>query len=187
MVKYFMVTLIGCAFAVLVACSDKQAPAPEVSINQDTLAKQKQEAQHPVNRPDISNERPSPHQETGEKHQLDIVVPENVRDKWQAVKFSIRDKKADKTQTVTVQLGSEYTVAGTSITIKPTVFLPDFKMDSHTITSVSAELNNPAVNVVISDTDKELFKGWLYSKYPDVHPFEHDTFAIILVEAVRKG
>ncbi|MEO5361220.1 MAG: DUF2155 domain-containing protein [Nitrospirota bacterium] len=186
---------------VISACSDKPSPAPEVSINTETLAKQKTEALRSNNQSADSdkgheghahndsnetaapNSRPEGHA-SAEKHQTEIVVPDNVKGKWEAVKLSITDKKNSKTQTATVKLGSEYKIPDSSMTVKPDVFLPDFRMDSLTITSVSAELNNPAVNVIISDSGKELFKGWLYSKYPDVHPFQHDRYAIVMVEAV---
>lgn len=185
------------------ACSDKPAPAPEVSISPEQLAKQgnahaeNQAANPHASQQGSGSEKSDPHAARpegsgGEKHQIEVVVPDNVKGQWEAVKLSIADKKTNKTQPVTIKLGSEYKIPDSSITVKPVVFLPDFKMDSLTITSVSAELNNPAVNVVISESgtdnnSKELFKGWLYSKYPDIHPFQHDRFAVVMLEAVKKN
>ncbi|MBF0458725.1 MAG: DUF2155 domain-containing protein [Nitrospirae bacterium] len=187
----------------LSACSDKPTPAPEVSISPEQLAKQgsshaeNQAANPHASQQGSASEKADPHAARpegngGEKHQIEVVVPDNVKGQWEAVKLSIADKKTNKTQPVTIKLGSEYKIPDSSITVKPVVFLPDFKMDSLTITSVSAELNNPAVNVIISESgkdnnSKELFKGWLYSKYPDIHPFQHDRFSVVMLEAVKKN
>jgi hypothetical protein len=186
--NFLSVLILAAAIIGLPACSNKPEPAPEVSINPETLAKQKKdEAPHatkPAANPDKGH---APQKDGGEKHKIEIVVPDNVKGKWESVKLSIFDKKTNKTQAVNVKLGSVYKIPDSSLTITAGVFLPDFKMDSLTITSVSAELNNPAVNVTISDSGKELFKGWLYSKYPDIHPFEHDRFAVVMLAGVKKN
>ncbi|MBF0465496.1 MAG: DUF2155 domain-containing protein [Nitrospirae bacterium] len=121
-----------------------------------------------------------------EKHKMEIVVPDDVKNTWESVKIMIADKKTNKSETADIKLNTEYKVNGSDIVIKVGQFIPDFRMDSITITSVSNEPNNPAVNVTISEGGKEIFTGWLYSKYPDIHPFEHTKYAVRLVEGVRK-
>jgi len=116
-----------------------------------------------------------------------VVVPEAVKGKWDAVKLVIEDKIAKKTSEVTVKLDSEYTIPNSNLKIKVGEFLPDFKMDGLTITSSSNEPNNPAVRVVVYEGGKEIFKGWLYSKFPTIHPFQHDKYGITLKEGVKKG
>jgi hypothetical protein len=66
-------------------------------------------------------------------------------------------------------------------------FLPDFIMDGLTITSKSEETNNPAVSVVVTEGGNEIFTGWLYSKFPAIHPFQHDQYGITLKEPIKKG
>lgn len=205
--KHYINILISAACAVVIgisACSDKPSPAPEVSIKPETLAKQRQDSANSETKASVSNntteqtglQQPASSSKdapleghpggSGEKHQIEIVVPDDVKGKWDSVKLSISDKKTNASHTVTVKLGAEYRIPDSSISVKPVVFLPDFKMDSLTITSASTQLNNPAVNVIISDsgTGTELFKGWLYLKYPDVHPFQHDRFAVVMLEGV---
>jgi len=116
-----------------------------------------------------------------------VVVPEAVKGKWDAVKLVIEDKTAKKTSEVTVKLDSEYTIPNSNLKVKIGEFLPDFKMDGLTITSSSNEPNNPAVRVVVYEGGKEIFKGWLYSKFPTIHPFQHDKYGITLKEGIRKG
>lgn len=116
-----------------------------------------------------------------------VIVPEVVKGKWDAVKLIIEDKVAKKTSEVTVKLDSEYTIPNSNLKIKVGEFLPDFKMDGLTITSSSNEPNNPAVRVVVYENGKEIFKGWLYAKFPTIHPFQHDKYGILLKEGVKKG
>ena len=115
----------------------------------------------------------------------EIVVPEQVKGKWGAVKLAIEDKTAKSTKDVTVKLNSDYKVPDSTLVIKVGDFLPDFKMEGTVITSATDQPNNPAVRVVIMDGDKELFKGWLYSKFPAIHPFQHERFALTLKEGVK--
>ncbi len=116
-----------------------------------------------------------------------IVVPDNVKGVYGAVKISIEDKVANKTEDVTIELNSSYTIPGSNVKIEVGDYLPDFKMDGLTITSSSAEPNNPAVRVKVFEGEQEIFKGWLYSKFPAIHPFQHERYGLLLVEGIKKG
>jgi hypothetical protein len=116
-----------------------------------------------------------------------VVIPDAVKGKWDAVKIAIEDKKANKTEDVTIKLNGEYAIKGSNLKIKVGDFLPDFKMDGGTISSASDKPNNPAVQVMIYEGDKEIFKGWLYSKFPAIHPFQHEKYGLTLKEALKKG
>lgn len=120
------------------------------------------------------------------KPKMEILVPEDVKNTWESVKLLITDKKTNKQETAEVKIGDKYKVRGSGIVIHVGQLLPDFRMDALTMTSMSNEPNNPAVNVTIVEGGKEIFTGWLYSRFPDVHPFEHPQYAVILVEGVRK-
>ena len=125
----------------------------------------------------------------------EVVVPDNVKGKWDGVKLAIEDKAANKTTDVTVKLNGDYKIPGSNLKIMVGEFLPDFKMDGSKITSVSADSNMPAVQVRVMDGDKQIFPSpesgkqwsWLYSKMPAIHPFQHDKFGITLKEGVKKG
>ncbi len=115
-----------------------------------------------------------------------VVVPDEVKGAWSAVKLKVTDKEANTTREVTVQIGDEYSIPDTGLKIKIEQFLPDFKMDGLTITSASNEPNNPAARVIIYESGKEVFRGWLYSKFPTIHPFTHERYSITLVEGIKK-
>ncbi len=121
------------------------------------------------------------------KTETKVVVPESVKGKWSAVKILLEDKTSKKTQELTVNLNSEYKIPNTNLRLVVGDFLPDFRMDAGTITSASNELNNPAVAVKVFEGDKEIFKGWLYMKFPTIHPFEHPKYGLTLKEGIKKG
>lgn len=114
-----------------------------------------------------------------------IIVPDFVKGKWGAVKLTIEDKASKKTNDVVVKLGSEYKVPGSNLKVVVGDFLPAFTMDETTFTSTSNELKNPAVFVTIFEGDKEIFKNWLYSQFPQMHSFTHDKFGITLKEGIK--
>jgi len=114
-----------------------------------------------------------------------IVVPDSVKNKWKAVVITIEDKTNNTTEDVTIPLNSTHEVKGSNLKIKVGDFLPDFKMDGVTITSSSNEPNNPAVRIIVSEGDEEIFKGWLYSKFPAIHPFQHEKYGLLLKEGIK--
>ncbi len=121
------------------------------------------------------------------KGETQIVVPDFVKGKWKAVKIEILDKSTNKKKEVTINLNSEYKIPNSTLKIKVGEFLPDFKMDGLSITSASNDPKNPAVHVTVFDGDKQIFKGWLYSRFPTIHPFQHDKYGLTLVEGIKAG
>ena len=121
------------------------------------------------------------------KGELQIVLPTNVKGKWSAVKIVVEDKTTRKTQEYTVKLNSDFKIPNSDLKLVVGEFLPDFRMDVGTITSASNEPNNPAVSIKVFEGNKEVFKGWLYSKFPAIHPFEHPKVGLTLKEGIKKG
>lgn len=113
-----------------------------------------------------------------------VIVPGNVKGKWGGVKLVVENKATREMQEYTVKLNSDLKIPNSNIKVSVGEFLPDFRMDVGTITSASNEPNNPTVYVKIYDNNKEAFKGWLYSKFPAIHPFEHPKYNILLKEGM---
>jgi hypothetical protein len=125
------------------------------------------------------------HGRVTKKVEFQIVVPQEVKEKWMAVVVVVDDKKENKQQEFTVDIGSEFKIPDSKLTVKIGPFLPDFKMSADTITSASAEPNNPSVGIAVLDDGTQLFPatgkwGWLYSKFPTVHSFQHERFSLLL-------
>ena len=117
-----------------------------------------------------------------------VRVPDSVKGKWQAVKLKIEMKNgASAPQIVTVKLGGDLVIPGSTLRLRVDDFLPALQVKDSEITSASNEPSNPAVLVTIRDGDKETFRGWLFGKFPEMQPFEHQTYRITLVEGIPEG
>lgn len=124
----------------------------------------------------------------GSKVERKIVVPKEVAAKWKGVKITVAEKKSGgKSNTYTVNLNENFTVPSSKLTIKVDTFLPNFTMSGGEITSVSNEPKNPACYMVISEGGKEAGRSWLFANFPDMHPFDHPQYKIILVGGVPKS
>ncbi|RPI37078.1 MAG: hypothetical protein EHM54_04060 [Nitrospiraceae bacterium] len=127
------------------------------------------------------------------KGQSTVVVPDAVKGRWKAVVLVVTDKKTNKQNEYTVNLNSDFDIPGSKLKVHVGEFLPDFKMNGLQITSSSNEPNNPAVAVNVSDGGNQIFPpagkkwGWIYTKFPTMHPFEHPNYAIGLKAGVKKG
>lgn len=125
---------------------------------------------------------------------LEVVVPKIIKGKWSSVKLLVEEKDTKKVQEYTVKLNSEWKIPGSTLKVTVGDFLPDFIMDGSKITSGSANLNNPAVGIKVTDGDKQIFPasgkqwGWLWSRkeLQSAHPFEHARFNVMLKEPVKK-
>jgi hypothetical protein len=128
-----------------------------------------------------------PHPPTGSTGRT-VRVPDSVKGKWQAVKLKVEAKNgASAPQIVTVNLGGDLVIPGSALRLRVEDFLPALQVKDSEITSASNEPSNPAVLVTIRDGGKETFRGWLFGKFPDMQPFEHQTYRITLVEGIPKG
>lgn len=121
-----------------------------------------------------------------------VVVPDTVKGKWSAVKLIVEDRTAKKTQEYTVNLNSDFKIPDSNIKIYVGDFLPDFKREGIILTSSSNEPNNPAVGVRILEGNKQIFPthekkwGWLFSKFPLIHPLQHPRYNIHLKEGIPR-
>ncbi|MGE5663627.1 MAG: DUF2155 domain-containing protein [Deltaproteobacteria bacterium] len=128
----------------------------------------------------------APHGMMGGGPEKKVVVPDAVKGSWKAVKVEVEYKQAKSKKAFTVALNSEFKIPDTDMTLKTGNFLPHFAMTADSITSNSNNLENPAVGIEIVQGGKEVFHGWLFSKFPDIHPFQNDKIALKLVEGIRK-
>jgi len=117
-----------------------------------------------------------------------IRVPEEIKGKWQAVKLRVEEKGGGKPpQVFTVKLGGQFDIPGSKLRVRVGDFLPALQVSGSEVTSASNNPTNPAVMVTVSEGGKETFKGWLFSKFPEMQPLEHPTYRITLVEGVPAG
>ncbi|WP_224984064.1 DUF2155 domain-containing protein [Geomonas agri] len=111
-----------------------------------------------------------------------VVVPDQVKGKWKAVQIEVADKNAHLKKVYTLDIGSDFKLPGSDLTLKVETFLPHFVMEGTTLTSQSNDLVNPAAQLVIREQGKEIYKGWLFSLYPTTHAFQHPQYGFTLVD-----
>ncbi len=128
----------------------------------------------------------APHGDMGGGPEKKVTVPAEVMSAWKSVKIEVEFKGKKATKTFSIPLNSEFKVPDSDLTIKVGAFLPHFAMTADSITSNSNNPENPAVRVEVLEKENTVFKGWLFSKFPDVHPFQHDRFGLKLVSGEKK-
>lgn len=169
-------------FLAIYGCEKKQDPAPQ-KVQPFTPV------QKPIQVPLVKSEEqklPSPHGNITIKGERKVIVPPEVQRKWDSVRLIFEDRHNKKKAEYVVKLNTEFSITGTDLKIICKDFLPDFKMEKDIITSKSIEPNNPAVRTIIYERDQKIFNGWLYSKYPEIHAFEHPRYVLILKEGIRR-
>jgi len=119
------------------------------------------------------------------KIQREIFIPGNVKGKWKAVKILIRDKTdEEKNEIKTVELGTTFILGdrGMKVTVGP--FFPNFVMDETHYTSMDNQLINPAVQIVVEENGKNLYKGWVFEKHPTLYAFENEKYSLQLMGSI---
>lgn len=165
------------------ACKKKDEPAP---VQKSPMP------QGPIVDTPAGTPAPPPgHGTPAQKTEFQVVVPPDVPGAWSKVTIIVDDKKTNKQQQFTLKIGDEFNIPDSNLMVKIGPFLPDFKMNGTTITSTSNEPNNPSVGVAIFEGGARVFPasgqwGWLYAKFPAIHAFQHERFALALKEGVKK-
>ena len=107
-----------------------------------------------------------------------VQVPADVQAGWKSVVLGVTNLASGAGQDVEVAIGQTVTVEGLEITVEK--FVPHFAMGDGTITSASNDTVNPAARLMVKEGGNEVFSGWLFSLYPEAHPFQHETYGVVL-------
>ena len=116
-----------------------------------------------------------------------LEVPPEVAHAYTGIKITWKDKKDGKEGVIEVPLGGGTPLPDPSVVVHADVFLPAFTMGGGAITSEGIEQQNPAARITVLDKGKEIFAGWIFTRFPDVHPFTHPRFQLHLDGGVPKG
>ena len=112
----------------------------------------------------------------------EIVISDDIRQKYAKVSVSVTDKATGKTNSYSVTPNSEFAVPNTDLKLQIGEFVPDFSMTSNQIISKSADLNNPGLQVKIYEGPEQKYDGWLFANFPEMHAFEHNKYGITLAK-----
>ncbi|MDF1556288.1 MAG: DUF2155 domain-containing protein [Deferrisomatales bacterium] len=112
-----------------------------------------------------------------------VEVPAEVLSGWKGVVLGVTNRTTGTSQDVSLDIGKSAVVEGLEITVAN--FVPHFSMGGGSITSASNDTVNPAVKLTVKEGGAEVFSGWLFSLYPEAHPFQHETVGIVLKDFVK--
>ena len=115
-----------------------------------------------------------------------LVVPPEVAKTYSAIRLTWKDSGSAREGTLDVPLGGSARIPNSELEVRADVFLPAFTMAAEEITSNGVELSNPAARITVLEKGKEIFGGWIFTNFPDVHPFEHPRYSLRLASAVKK-
>jgi hypothetical protein len=116
-----------------------------------------------------------------------LEVPPQVSQAFSGIKIAWKDKSNGKQGVIEVPLGSGTPLPDPSLVVRADVYLPAFTMGGGAITSDGVEEQNPAARITVFDKGKEIFAGWIFTRFPDVHPFTHPRFQLHLDGGVPKA
>jgi hypothetical protein len=114
----------------------------------------------------------------------EISLDPEIAGAWSGIRVEVVDSETGDAQTLDIQLGEAVALGDSGLTLSADTFIPDFVMDEGGIKSRSAETHNPAARVVISEGGAIAYEGWLFAAMPEIHPFPHDRYRVLLVEGI---
>jgi len=114
----------------------------------------------------------------------DIRLDPEIASAWSGIRVHVVDSETGDGQIIDVVLGETVALGESGLTLSAATFVPDFVMDEGGITSRSAETHNPAARVVITEEGRADYEGWLFAAMPEIHPFPHDRYQVLLVEGL---
>jgi hypothetical protein len=120
-----------------------------------------------------------------EKKEREVFIPDDVKGKWKAVKLLVKNKKDEtRNEFKIVELGKNFTLANGTITVSVGPFFPNFVMSENRYSSMNNSPINPAVQLVVEEKGKVIYKGWTFERYPTLYAFEHETYGLQLVDFI---
>lgn len=125
--------------------------------------------------------------EFGETVPTKLVVPPEVTAAYSAIRLGWKDSETGKGGTVEVPIGGSAPLPGSDLEIRADVFLPSFSMTAEEITSTGTGQENPAARIAVLEKGNSLFAGWIFTRFPEVHPFQHPRFSLKLEGGVPRN
>jgi hypothetical protein len=115
-----------------------------------------------------------------------LEVPPEVQAAYSGVQLRWKDSSNGQEGVIDVPLGGGTPLPDPSVVVRADVFLPAFSMGGGVLTSDGVEPQNPAARITVFEKGREIFAGWIFTRFPDVHPFTHPRFQLLLEGGVRR-
>jgi len=115
-----------------------------------------------------------------------LEVPPEVLKAFAGIRLRWKDSTKNKEGVLEVPLEGTARIPDSDIDVRADVFLPSFTMSPQAITSSGIEEANPAARITVLEKNQEIFGGWIFTRFPDVHPFQHSRFSLKLEGGVPR-
>ena len=115
------------------------------------------------------------------------TIDPDVAAAWSGVRIRVIDRDGGSEEIFDIPINGAELLGESGLVLSAGAFLPDFILDENGISSRSAEPVNPAVRVIISEDGMEDFEGWLFASMPEIHPYPHQRYEVLLVEGIPAG
>jgi len=114
----------------------------------------------------------------------DIRLDPEIANAWSGIRVHVVESETGDGKIIDAALGETVALGDSGLTLLADAFIPDFVMDEGGIASRSAETQNPAARVLITEDGAADYEGWLFAAMPEIHPFPHDRYQVLLVEGI---
>jgi hypothetical protein len=181
--KKILISVIMAAF--LAACSQGVVEEDQM----EAKAEKKPAVQNPhAQNPHANPHGDDPHAGVKMKKERKFSVPKEVTEKYKSLILEVKNVPENSSVQTDVLIGQKSEVTGTPFEILVEHYLPDFVIDAEgTITTRSAEENNPVAKIKVFKFGEVFFDGWLYKNHPGEHgAFADNAYSISLVKSVTK-
>ena len=166
-----VVLTLGLAFFGAFACREKGRPDPNIRMA----------ASHDA----TGGDRAGGGEGAGVPTRLE--VPPEVEAAYSGIKLRWKDSSNGQEGVIDVPLGGGTPLPDPSIVVRADVFLPAFSMGGGVLTSDGVEPQNPAARITVFEKGREVFGGWIFTRFPDVHPFTHPRYKLLLEGGVKRA
>lgn len=113
-------------------------------------------------------------------------APQEESPNWTTARIFVEDKKSGRADYVQLKVGQKRSLAFSGLRMEVDRIVPTFRMGGHEIPDVPTDQAlNPAAQVRIFEGRREVFRGWLFSRFPDTHAFQHPQFSVRLMDLGR--
>lgn len=116
-----------------------------------------------------------------------LEVPPEVAKTYSGIRLGWKDASNRQEGTLEVPLGGTARIADSTLEVRADVFLPSFTMTGEAVTTTGIEPENPAARIAVLENGSEVWSGWMFTRFPDVHPFQHPRFSLRFEGGVRRA
>jgi len=122
------------------------------------------------------------------KKERKYSVPKEIAEKYKSLILEVKNIPENSSVQTDVLIGQKSEVTGTPFEVLVEHYFPDFVIDADgTITTRSAEENNPVAKIKVFKFGEVFFDGWLFKNHPDEHGnFSDPAYSMTLVKSVTK-